>query len=122
MTRVERETEEARGEVEGRLAAASAALDERAAALSAAAAQVCPRPPILQAAELAQATPAALAVSCKASKAASESTCCIWSTAASASCNMWHTTSVCGVSTIWSQLWGNLRIEAPLPALISGDS
>ena len=43
MTRVEREAEEARSEVEGRLTAAAAALDERAAALSAAVAEV--RPP-----------------------------------------------------------------------------
>lgn len=45
VTRVEREAEEARAEVEGRLAAASAALDERTAALSAAAAQVRPPAP-----------------------------------------------------------------------------
>lgn len=45
MTRVEREAEEARYEVEGRLAAASAALDQHAAALSAAAAEVHPLTP-----------------------------------------------------------------------------
>lgn len=115
MTRVEREAEEARAEVEGRLAAASATLDERAAALSAAAAQVRPRPrPLLRMTpRCSRLCRAAWAVSCKVRKAANGSTCRISSKTALVSCVIWHSSSYRGIPMICCQVLGVLLIGAP---------